>query len=189
MDERLPGRPGSLGTARPIVQVGDPVLHRPCAPVTSFDDDLAALVQDMFASMYAAQGVGLAANQIGVPRRLFVYDCADAQDQQQVGVVVNPTLAPLAARDRVMDEDIEGCLSVVGQHTALSRPASAVVTGYGVDGTAVTVVGSGLLARCLQHESDHLEGILFIDRLSSSQRKRVLRAYEQDRASPVAGEL
>jgi hypothetical protein len=100
------------GQVRPIRFVGDPVLHRPCVPVERFDDELARLVDDMFASMYAADGVGLAANQVGVGLRVFVYDCPDAEGLNQVGVVVNPTLQELRPEDRRLDESDEGCLSV-----------------------------------------------------------------------------
>ncbi len=166
------------GTARPIVQVGDPVLHHACAPVLAFDDALVSLVADMFASMYAANGVGLAANQIGVSQRVFVYDCPDGDDNRRVGVVVNPVLEPPGPDGRTLEEDLEGCLSVVGEHAQLFRATEAVVHGFGVDGRPVTVEGTGLLARCLQHETDHLDGTLFIDRLSKRARRKVLAAYE-----------
>jgi len=171
------------GQARPIRVVGDPVLHRPCAPVERFDDELAQLVEDMFASMYAADGVGLAANQIGVGLRAFVYDCPDADGVNQVGVVVNPTLEELRPEDRRLDESEEGCLSVPGQWAPLARPDFAVVHGFDVSGNPITVEGTGTMARCLQHETDHLEGRLYIDRLSGKARKAVLRAYEASRTS------
>ena len=104
------------GTAFPIVQVGDPVLRKACVPVTSFDATLADLVADMFASMYEAEGVGLAANQIGIPLRVFVYDCADDDDVRHVGHIVNPTLAELPPDRRQLDDSSEGCLSVPGPH-------------------------------------------------------------------------
>lgn len=167
----------SPGTARPIVQVGDPVLHTPCAPVEAADPGLPQLVADMFASMYAANGVGLAANQIGVAKRVFVYDCPDENDVHRRGVVVNPELVlpPLADRDLV--EDDEGCLSVVGQLAPLVRPSIATVIGVDPDGNEVRVDGTGVLARCLQHECDHLDGMLYVDRLSAKQRRRVLKEH------------
>ena len=170
------------GTARPITIVGDPVLHRPCAPVEQFDDSLAALVADMFASMYAAEGVGLAANQIGVPLRVFVYDCHDDDGVQHVGHVVNPLLAELPPEHRQLDDSAEGCLSVPGPHHELARPDYAKVTGVDVDGEPVTVEGTGYFARCLQHEFDHLEGRLYIDRLGKRQRKNVLAEMERMQA-------
>ncbi|GAA3658910.1 peptide deformylase [Nonomuraea antimicrobica] len=167
-----------VGEVRPIVHVGDPVLHHPCEPVTRFDGELAALVADMFASMYAAEGVGLAANQIGVPLRVFVYDCPDADGERHKGVVVNPELELPGLGERRLDADDEGCLSVPGQYAPLPRPDRATVRGFDADGEPVTVEGTGLLARCLQHETDHLDGQLYIDRLPAKRRKQVLAAYE-----------
>ena len=174
------------GTARPITIVGNPVLHQPCAPVEQFDDSLAALVDDMFASMYAAEGVGLAANQIGVPLRVFVYDCHDDDGVQHVGHVVNPVLAELPAERRQLDDSAEGCLSVPGPHHELARPDYAKVTGVDIKGEPVTVEGTGYFARCLQHEFDHLEGRLYIDRLSKRQRKNVLAEMERMQAEKAA---
>ncbi|MGR6920598.1 peptide deformylase [[Actinomadura] parvosata] len=167
------------GQVRPIVTVGDPVLHSPCEPVTRFDGELAALVDDMFASMYAAEGVGLAANQIGVPLRVFVYDCPDAEGVRHKGVVVNPGLEVPGLGERRLDAGDEGCLSVPGQYAPLPRPDRATVRGLDPAGEPVTVEGSGLLARCLQHECDHLDGYLYIDRLPVKRRKQVLAAYQE----------
>ncbi|GAB2923988.1 peptide deformylase [Nonomuraea fastidiosa] len=168
-----------MAEVRPITLVGDPVLHNPCEPVTRFDDELAALVEDMFASMYAAEGVGLAANQIGVSLRVFVYDCPDAEGKQHKGVVVNPELELPSLGERHLDAGDEGCLSVPGQYAPLPRPDHAIVRGFDVTGAPVTVEGTGLLARCLQHETDHLDGHLYIDRLPAKRRKQVLKAYQE----------
>ncbi|HEX5740359.1 MAG TPA: peptide deformylase [Pilimelia sp.] len=165
----------STGEARPITHYGTEVLHRRCAEVTSFDAGLERLVADMFASMYAANGVGLAANQIGVDARVFVYDCPDATGRHQVGHVVNPVLH-LPDPPRELDEDDEGCLSVPGQQGELARPAQARVTGLDMRGEPVEVVGSGMLARCLQHEVDHLDGMVYVDRLPKKERRRILKA-------------
>jgi peptide deformylase len=170
------------GRVLPITLVGDPVLHRALRPVEDFDDELAQLAEDMFASMYAAEGVGLAANQIGVDLRVFVYDCPDEDDRRHKGVVVNPTLELPAVGERRLDDDEEGCLSVPGPRASVARPDHVVCHGFDVTGAPVTVVGSGLLARCLQHETDHLEGRLYIDRLSAKARKTVMRDYERLRA-------
>ena len=170
------------GEVRPITLVGTPVLHRPCRPVERFDDELAALVEDMFASMYAADGVGLAANQIGVDLRVFVYDCPDADDVARKGVVVNPTLRLPELGERRLDDGEEGCLSVPGTGAKLARPDRAVCEGFDERGNPVTVEGTGLLARCLQHETDHLEGRLYIDRLPTRVRKKVLKESEEFRA-------
>src|SRR5258707_14832019 len=171
------------GTAREITIVGNPVLHQPGLPVEAFDDALAALIEDMFASMYEAEGVGLAANQIGVALRVFVYDCHDDDDVRHVGHVVNPVLEELPPARRHLDDSSEGCLSVPGPHHPLPRPDLAVVHGFDQTGRPITVTGTGFFARCLQHESDHLEGRLYIDRLSKRQRKAVLAAMEETQAA------
>ena len=167
---------GRTGTARPITTYGTPVLHRRCTPVTAFDDDLVQLVADMFASMAAADGVGLAANQIGVDARVFVVDCPDEDGEHVVAHVVNPVLHLPTGRRRRLDLDGEGCLSVPGQYADLARPDRSEVTGVDVHGRPVRVVGTGLLARCLQHEVDHLEGVVYVDRLPAGQRVDVLAA-------------
>src|SRR3954447_1977475 len=151
---------------------GTPVLHERCAEVTAFDEDLVTLVQDMYASMYAAHGVGLAANQIGVGLRVFVVDCPNDDDERVVAHVVNPTLE--LPEERALDDDAEGCLSVPGPSSDVARPDRATVRGVDVHGNPVTIEGTGLLARCLQHEADHLEGMVYVDRISAKERKRVL---------------
>ncbi|MDX3225694.1 peptide deformylase [Streptomyces sp. ME19-01-6] len=163
------------GTARPITVVGNPVLHKECQDVTEFDDKLAALVDDMFASQKAAEGVGLAANQIGVDLKVFVYDCPDDDGVRHVGVVCNPVLDELPADRRVLDDSNEGCLSVPTAYAELARPDYAVVRGQDAEGKPIAVRGTGYFARCLQHETDHLYGRLYIDRLSKRDRKDVLR--------------
>jgi|SRR5215207_4469140 len=163
------------GTARAIAQYGEPVLHRPCAPVTEFDESLKELVADMFASMAAANGVGLAANQIGVDARVFVVDCPDASDEHVVTHIVNPQLRlPPAPRELAVED--EGCLSVPGQYAEVGRAVTAVVTGFDTDGNEITIEGTGMLARCLQHEVDHLDGLVYVDRLPSRQRRKILGA-------------
>ncbi|GAB3966226.1 peptide deformylase [Streptomyces sparsus] len=167
------------GTARPITVVGNPVLHRECRDVTAFDDELAGLIDDMFASQRAAEGVGLAANQIGVDRKVFVYDCPDDDGVRHVGVVVNPVLEELPAELRALDDSNEGCLSVPGAYASLARPDYAVVHGQDAQGEPISVRGTGYFARCLQHETDHLYGRLYIDRLSKRERKDALRQMEE----------
>ncbi|MET7402622.1 peptide deformylase [Dactylosporangium sp. NPDC005572] len=161
-------------SVRPITLYGEPVLHRRCAAVTAFNQALSDLVDDMFASMYAANGVGLAANQIGVDLQVFVYDCPDADDIRQVGHVVNPALRTASALAGTDDGD-EGCLSVPGPRASLPRAAVATVTGHDKHGNPVTVSGTGYFARCLQHETDHLNGVLYVDRLPGPQRDALLR--------------
>jgi len=139
-----------------------------------FDGQLEKLIRDMFASMYAADGVGLAANQIGCSLRVFVYDCPNASDQRQIGVVVNPELVLPSADKRVFDESDEGCLSVLGKFHPLARSNQAWVHGYDANGEPITVHGTGLLARCFQHECDHLDGLLYVDRLNARHRRALL---------------
>src|SRR5262245_39986590 len=164
------------GTARPITVYGEPVLHARCAEVSVYDVGLAGLIADMFASMYAAEGIGLAANQIGVPLRVFVYDCpGETDDERFVGHVVNPVLAaPKGRGHRKIDS--EGCLSVPGPYADLARPDIATVTGRDSQGRPVAIRGTGLLARCFQHEVDHLDGVVYVDRLPGKRRKAVLAA-------------
>lgn len=165
----------SRGTARPITVVGNPVLHRECRDVTEFGDELASLVDDMFASQRAAEGVGLAANQIGVDLKVFVYDCPDDDGNRHVGVLCNPVLDELPAERRELDDSNEGCLSVPGAYAALARPDLAVARGQDPQGRPIAVRGTGYFARCLQHETDHLYGRLYIDRLAKRERKDVLK--------------
>lgn len=154
---------------------GDAVLHAPCGPVEHFDADLLKLVADMAATMRAADGVGLAANQIGVALRVFVFDCADPDGNWQHGVVCNPTLTVPSGRDRVLDEGEEGCLSLPGAFVPCPRPDFAAVSGFDARGRQVSYSGNGMVARCFQHETDHLDGVVFGDRLSTRLRKRLYK--------------
>jgi peptide deformylase len=163
------------GTSRPITVVGNPVLHKECEDVTEFDEGLARLIDDMFASQRTAEGVGLAANQIGVDRKVFVYDCPDDDGVRHVGVVVNPVLEELPPEERRLDDSNEGCLSVPTAYASLARPDLAVVSGRDALGNPIRVRGTGYFARCLQHETDHLYGRLYIDRLSKRDRKDALQ--------------
>ena len=160
------------GVARPIRRFGDPVLRTPTDEVVDFDESLARLVEDMMASMYAAEGVGLAANQIGVGLSVLVYDCADASGERHVGHVVNPVLV---STDGDLDESDEGCLSVPGLYYDAARPSYAAVEGVDITGAPIRVAGDGQLARCLQHETDHLNGLLFLDRLHGRTKRRAMR--------------
>ncbi|GAA2505366.1 peptide deformylase [Streptomyces gobitricini] len=153
--------------------LGDPVLHTPCEPVTDFGPSLSRLIEDMFATMYAAQGVGLAANQIGVASRVFVYDCPDDEDVRHLGHIVNPRLVEA---DGVTVRGPEGCLSLPGVEAGTERFDRAVVEGVDRFGTPVRVEGTGFFARCLQHECDHVEGTVYTDRLTGWRRTRALRA-------------
>ncbi|MCZ7412983.1 peptide deformylase [Streptomyces sp. WMMC897] len=179
--------PGSSGRIRPLSLYGAEVLHQPCAEVTRFGPALAELVEDMFASMYAARGVGLAANQIGEGVRVFVYDCPDDEDRRHVGHLVNPRLVEVGG---VRVRGPEGCLSLPGLEAPTPRADRAVVEGRLADGSPVRVTGTGFFARCLQHECDHLDGAVYADRLGGLRRRRLLRAVRRSdwgRALPTAG--
>ena len=162
------------GSFRKITVVGDPVLSTPTREVTIFDAELATLIEDMFTSMTVAEGVGLAAPQVGVDLSVFVYDCPDESGQNHRGHVINPTIETSGE----LIEAEEGCLSVPGPYHELERFAEAAVRGVDMTGTAVEVSGTGFFARCLQHETDHLRGMLYIDHLPRNRRRRVLREME-----------
>ena len=164
------------GTVRAMTRWGTPVMHRPQALVTDYDDELRALVADMVATMYAADGVGLAACQIGVDRAVFVFDCPDDDGERWVGVVCNPVVTLPEGKDRQLDDEEEGCLSFPGAFVECARPDRARVDGTGLDGEPVTFEGTGLLARCLQHETDHTLGTVFADRISAKARKKLEKA-------------
>ncbi|MFI5714524.1 peptide deformylase [Nocardia sp. NPDC051750] len=156
----------------PIVIVGDPVLHRPTEPVTESPAELAGLITDMYETLDAANGVGLAANQVGVSRRLFVYDCpdraADGTVARRRGAVINPVLETSEIPETMPDpdDDEEGCLSVPGEQFPTGRADWAKVTGTDEHGEPVTIEGTGFFARMLQHEVGHLDGYLYIDVLT-----------------------
>ena len=165
----------SGGTVRRVARWGEPVMHRTQEPVTEFDEGLRELAADMVATMYAAEGVGLAACQIGVDRAIFVFDCPDDDLVPHQGVVCNPVLYLPEGRDRRLDDGDEGCLSLPGAFVPCARPSYAKVEGQGLDGAPVSFSGDGLLARCLQHETDHCKGMVFGDRLNKRARKRLFK--------------
>ncbi|WP_163549514.1 peptide deformylase [Candidatus Frankia nodulisporulans] len=170
------------GNPRRITVVGEPILHRPCQPITEFGTpELAALIDDMFASMYVAEGVGLAANQIDVDASLFVYDCTDDDGVRHVGHIANPVLEEPDPTERRLVKSDEGCLSVPGASQEVARLERAVVRGQDQTGAPLRLEGTGYFARCLQHETDHLNGSLYIDRLSSRGRRKVLKEMEEVR--------
>ena len=176
------------GRVRPITVVGDEVLHRvnkDVDPAMFGGAELSALIDDMFLTMYAAEGVGLAGNQVGEDLRLFVYDCPDDDGVRHVGHVVNPVLAERGAGAALAVEN-EGCLSVPGPHAELPRAEYARVTGVDKDGAPVEIEGTGYFARCLQHETDHTYGRLYIDRLAARPRKKVLKQMNEMSADVFA---
>nr|WP_128619155.1 peptide deformylase [Mycobacterium lepraemurium] len=171
----------------PIRIVGDPVLHTPTQPAPVDDDgflpaDLVKLIADMYDTMDAAHGVGLAANQIGVGLRVFVYDCADDRGltERRRGVVVNPVLETSEIPETMPDPDTddEGCLSVPGESFPTGRASWARVTGLDADGSPVSIEGHGLFARMLQHETGHLDGFLYLDRLIGRYARSAKRAVK-----------
>ena len=161
---------------KPIRLFGDPVLRTPADPVVEFDAELRRLVADLTETMQDAPGLGLAAPQIGVGLRVFTYYVDD-----ELGHLVNPDLDLSAEQET----DDEGCLSFPGLAYPAKRAHGVVAKGFDMHGEPVTISGSGLLARCVQHETDHLDGILFIDRLDPDQRKE---AMKEIRASEWWGE-
>ena len=154
-----------------IVKYPDPILSRPGEPITEFNDELRKLIADMFETMYAEQGIGLAAPQVGVALRMFVIDLSVGKRSGELLTIINPEFV---TRDGMQLEE-EGCLSVPGFNATIARPAHIVVRGLNRDGRDITIDGDGLLARALQHEMDHLDGMLFIDRLRGLRRDLMLR--------------
>jgi peptide deformylase len=164
---------------RPLVKYGAAGLHTPAAPVTTFGEELARLVDDMVTVMYAAPGIGLAAPQIGVPLRVCVIDLTVGKPGGQLITLINPEITEL---DGMQLED-EGCLSIPGFTATVPRPERTVVRGVDRYGRAHAVEGTGLLARALQHEVDHLDGRLFLDRLRGIKRDLIARKIRKlDRA-------
>ena len=158
---------------RPITIVGHKALHAPTKRVKEITDDTRALVEDMFETMEAANGVGLAANQVGVKQRIFVFDCPDDElGDNRRGVVINPKLEKgrVPAGEADEENDNEGCLSVPGEHFPTARADWAKVTGTDLDGNEIVIEGRGFFARMLQHETDHLDGYLYLDRLTPTMR-------------------
>jgi peptide deformylase len=153
-------------SVRPIRLFGDPVLRTPAEPVRDFDAELRRLVKDLTDTMMEAPGVGLAAPQIGVSLRVFTYYVDD-----QLGHLINPSLE-LSVEEEIDDE---GCLSFPGLAYPTKRSFGAVATGFDMHGEPVILEGTGQLARCVQHETDHLDGVLFIDRLDDAQRKLAMK--------------
>ena len=172
-----------MGVLR-IRKLGDPVLREKARPVERFDGSFRRLVDDMFETMYAAPGVGLAASQVGVSLRLFVFDDGEGN----TGAVANPELSDL---DDEESRD-EGCLSIPGPFYPTVRSLRATVRGLDVEGRPLELSGEGLLARILQHETDHTDGVMYIDRLPPEGRREVMRMLrehevrQQQERSPTA---
>ena len=153
---------------RDIRILGDSALRVRCEDVASIDDEIRQLVDDLTQTMYAADGIGLAAPQVGIPLRVFVYDVREPDIEP--GVVINPRIVEAGGTIR----DTEGCLSIPGLNETVERYAEVVVEGLDREGREIRIEARDLLSRCLQHENDHLDGILFIDRLSPLKRRLLL---------------
>lgn len=160
---------------RPILKYGDDVLHDAAQPVEALTLDVDRLIQDMIETMYAAPGIGLAATQVGVPLRIFVVDLSVGRDPNGLIVMVNPEFVE---REGVQLEE-EGCLSVPGFNATVVRPSRAVVKGLDRSGQPHQVEGQGLLARAFQHEMDHLDGTLFVDRLRGIKRDLIVKKIKK----------
>jgi peptide deformylase len=164
---------------RPLVKYGAAGLHAPAAPVATFDAQLGTLIDDMVETMYAEPGIGLAAPQIGVPLRVAVIDLSVGKKGGELITLVNPEIVE---RDGMQLED-EGCLSVPGFTATVPRPTRVIVRAFDRQGQPRTIEGSGLLARALQHELDHLDGKLFLDRIHGVKRDMIVRKIRKlDRA-------
>jgi peptide deformylase len=159
----------------PILRYGDTGLHERAFDVTSFDEDLHRLVDNMIETMYAAPGIGLAATQVGVPLRVFVVDLSVGRTNGELIVMVNPRFVE---REGTQIEE-EGCLSAPGFNATVIRPRRAVLKGFTRDGAEQTVEGLDLLARAFQHEMDHLDGTVFIDRLRGIKRDLIVRKIQK----------
>ena len=160
---------------RPIVRYGAAVLHGPSAPVDALTPEIQALIDDMIQTMYAAPGIGLAAPQVGVGVRIFVCDISMGRNAGDLVTFINPSFVE---RDGMQLEE-EGCLSVPGFNATVARPSRAILTGLNREGQEHTVEGTDLLARCFQHEMDHLEGTLFVDRLRGLQKDLIVRRIKK----------
>ena len=166
---------------RQIRLLGDPVLRTPCREVEDIDDKIRQLIDDLMDTMYHADGVGLAAPQIGVSQRVFVYDVSEGE--LPPGVLINPTIIESAGTVR----ESEGCLSIPDLSEIVERSVSVVAEGLDREGRLVRVETDGLLSRCLQHETDHLDGILFLDRISPLKRKMLLSKWAKGNRGEESG--
>lgn len=162
-------------TVREVRLYGDPVLTTRAEEITEFGPSLERLAQDMLETMEAAGGVGLAANQIGVTKRIFVFDCSHYQHGLR-GAVINPVWEAVG---QDMQLGTEGCLSIPGISQPTERLSTVRLRGFDPHGRPISMLASGLMARCIQHETDHLDGILFLQRLSDELRKDSMKTIRQ----------
>lgn len=172
---------------RPLVILPDPLLRQVSKPVERIDDELRQFAADMFDTMYDAPGIGLAAVQVGEPIRMLVLDVAGKDEPKNPQVFINPEIL---AKSEDMNVHEEGCLSIPDYYAEVERPARISVKALDLDGKEKIVEADGILATCLQHEIDHLNGVLFIDHLSKLKRDMVIRKFRKlakERKSPVVG--
>ena len=166
---------------REVRLLGDPVLRRKAEPVSELNEDVRRLIADMFETMYDEDGVGLAAPQVGVSERVIVVD--PREPDVQPFALVNPEIRE---RGSDLDRGEEGCLSLPGLKDIVERSATVVVEGLGRDGEPLRIEAAGLLARVLQHEIDHLDGVLFIDRVSPLKRSMLLKKWQKVKPTTTA---
>ena len=164
---------------REIVIMGDPVLRTEAEPVEAFDDDLRTLVRDMFETMYHADGIGLAAPQVGVSKRVLVLDLRREDEPEAKVALVNPTVTWSSPKT---DKQPEGCLSIPGMEEVVTRPWAVRVEGVDPEGNPVFIEAEELYSRALQHEIDHLDGVLFPDRLSALKRRMMMKKWKKQQA-------
>ena len=160
---------------RPILRYGDRLLHQPATDVATIDDAIQRLIDDMIETMYAAPGIGLAAPQVGEPHRIFVVDLTAGRTSKELIVMINPAFAERGGTQ--LEE--EGCLSAPGFNATVVRPARVVVRGLDREGKEQSIEGTGLLARAFQHEMDHLDGMVFVDRLRGIKRDLIVRRIQK----------
>ena len=163
-------------TTRPIIVIPDPILRQRSTPVERVDDDVRAFADDMLETMYAAPGIGLAAIQVGEPIRMLVLDVSKEDEDKAPQVFINPEIV---ARSDETSTYEEGCLSIPDYYADVERPASITVAYLDRDGQRATLEAEGLLATCLQHEIDHLDGVLFVDHISKLKREMVFRKFRK----------
>jgi peptide deformylase len=174
-ESQAAGTPVAIGKIYPIVKYGDPVLEKPASAIRTFDQELETLADDMFASMYAAQGVGLAAPQIGKSIRITVIDVTSGKNPEAKIVLVNPEI--IHAEGEVREE--EGCLSIPGFRGYVVRPQFVTVRAQNIKGETFEIRGENLLARAFCHEIDHLNGVLFLQHLSMLKRDLIKRKIKK----------
>lgn len=163
-------------TVKPLIILPDPLLRQPSKTVERFDDQLRKFVQDMFDTMYDAPGIGLAAIQVGEPLRLLTIDLAKDDEEKDPHVIINPQIVAVSDERNTYEE---GCLSIPDYYAEVERPAKVKVDYFDIDGKAHTIDADGLMATCLQHEIDHLNGVLFIDHISKLKRDMVIRKFRK----------